>query len=105
MDYYNKIILKLNLAEMANYKFTFKAKANVNVSGAFLVNLTNGGYDPIALAFPTITTEVQTFEFTTTKLVLLENSYDIIFQCGGADSQAKGQIEIEFTDFTVTKIA
>lgn len=35
---------------MATYKFVFKAKADKEVKGAFLVNLTNGAYDPIALA-------------------------------------------------------
>lgn len=52
VDYYNKVIFRLELEEMATYKFVFKAKADKEVKGAFLVNLTNGAYDPIALAFP-----------------------------------------------------
>ena len=105
VDYYNKVIFRLELEEMATYKFVFKAKADKEVKGAFLVNLTNGAYDPIALAFPVLTTEAQEFTVLATRDVLLDNSYDIIYQCGGADNAGKGALHIEISDFRVYKIA
>ena len=62
-------------------------------------------YDPIALAFPVLTTEAQEFTVLATRDVLLDNSYDIIYQCGGADNAGKGALHIEISDFRVYKIA
>ncbi len=105
-DYYNKMMFYLDLEELANYRFSFKAKANTELSFFMFVNVAGASYNPIGTFNANITTAEQQFTFTAEQMVMLDNSYEITVQnVVPKDGQFAGDIEIEFYDFEVYKIA
>lgn len=106
VDYYNKIMFYIDLEELANYRFSFKAKANVDLSFFMFVNVKGGSYNPIGTFSANLTDEEQTFTFTADQMVMLDNSYEITVQnVVPSVAEFSGTIEIEFYDFQVYKIA
>lgn len=105
-DYYNKMMFYIDLEELANYRFSFKAKANVDLSCFMFVNVKGGSYSPIGTYGANITTQEQEFTFTAEQMVMLDNSYEITVQnVVPSEAGYNGMIEIEFYDFEVYKIA
>ena len=106
VDYYNKMMFYVDLEELANYRFSFKAKANVDLSFFMFVNVKGSSYNPIGTLSANMTTEEQIFTFTAEQMVMLDNSYEITLQ-NVVPSAAGfgGTIEIEIYDFQVYKIA
>lgn len=64
-----------------------------------------GGWDPRIAEGMNITTEEQTFTFTTTDTLITDMDFEMLFQFGSEDTANLGEVTIEFMDVTITKRA
>ena len=104
-DWHNKLICgygenPLTLEADSYYTVEIKVKATKPVScGVFLNPL--GGWDPRISEGMDITTEEQTFTFTTTDTFITDMNFELLFQFGSNETAALGEVTIEFISITI----
>ena len=75
-------------------------KADKPVSCGFFLNPI-GGWDPRISESMEITTEEQTFSFTTTETLISDMDFELLFQFGSEATAALDDVTIEFTNITI----
>ncbi|MBR3298446.1 MAG: hypothetical protein IKI64_04505 [Clostridia bacterium] len=105
VDWHNKLICgyrenPLTLEADSYYTVEIKVKADKNVScGVFLNPI--GSWDPRVSEGMDITTDEQTFTFTTTDTFITDMDFELLFQFGSADLASMGEVTVEFTGITI----
>lgn len=104
-DWHNKLICgytgnPLTLAPDSYYTVEITAKADKDVSCGFFLN-TLGGWDPRISEKMDITTQEQTFTFTTTDTFVTDMDFEMLFQFGSEQTAQLGEVTIEFTNITI----
>ena len=75
-------------------------KASQNVSCSFFLNPL-GNWDPRLSEGMDITTEEQTFFFTTTDTLGTDMNFEMLFQFGSEATAALGEVTIEFVSIKI----
>ncbi len=105
VDWHNKLICgyrenPLTLEADSYYTIEITAKATKNVScGVFLNPI--GNWDPRITEGMDLTTEEQTFSFTTTDTFVMDMDFELLFQFGSEATAGLGEVTIEFTNITI----
>lgn len=104
-DWHNKLICgytgnPLTLAGDSYYTVEITAKADKNVSCGFFLN-TLGGWDPRISEKLDITTQEQTFTFTTTDTFITDMDFEMLFQFGSEQTAQLGEVTIELSNVTI----
>ena len=60
-----------------------------------------GGWEPRVTQNLDITTQEQTFEFTTTETLVLDMDFELLFQFGSADLAAMGDVTVEISELVI----
>ena len=92
----NPLVLKAD----SYYTVEIVAKAPKNVSCSFFLNPL-GNWDPRLSEGLDITTEEQTFTFTTTDTLVTDMNFEMLFQFGSEATAALGEVTIEFVSITI----
>ena len=92
----NPLVLKAD----SYYTAEIVAKASKNVSCSFFLNPL-GSWDPRLSEGLDITTEEQTFTFTTTDTLVTDMNFEMLFQFGSEATAALGEVTIEFVSITI----
>ena len=92
----NPLVLKAD----SYYTVEIVAKASKNVSCSFFLNPL-GSWDPRLSEGLDITTEEQTFTFTTTDTLVTDMNFEMLFQFGSEATAALGEVTIEFVSITI----
>ena len=109
VDWHNKLICgyggnPLTLEADAYYTIEITVKAEKPVScGVFLNPM--GGWDPRIAEGMDITTEFQTFRFTTTDTFITDMDFELLFQFGSEAASQMGENTIEFSNITIYKMS
>ncbi len=108
VDWHNKLICgytgnPLTLESDAYYTIEITARAEKPVSCGFFLN-PMGGWDPRISEEMDITTEFQTFRFTTTDTFITDMDFEMLFQFGSEETSQMGENTIEFSDITIYKM-
>jgi hypothetical protein len=64
-----------------------------------------GDWDPRISEGMDITTEYQTFRFTTTDTLITDMDFELLFQFGSEDTADMGENTIEFSNITIYKMS
>lgn len=105
VDWHNKLICgysenPLVLESDSYYTVEITAKASRNVSCGFFLNPL-GGWDPRISESMDITTEEQTFTFTTKDTFITDMSFEMLFQFGSEQTAQNGEVTIEISDLKI----
>ena len=92
----NPLVLKAD----SYYTVEIVAKASKNVSCSFFLNPL-GSWEPRLSEGLDITTEEQTFTFTTTDTLVTDMNFEMLFQFGSEATAALGEVTIEFVSITI----
>ena len=92
----NPLVLKAD----SYYTEEIVAKASKNVSCSFFLNPL-GSWEPRLSEGLDITTEEQTFTFTTTDTLVTDMNFEMLFQFGSEATAALGEVTIEFVSITI----
>ncbi len=107
VDWHNKLICGFNgnpltLESDSYYTVEVTAKADKNVScGVFLNPM--GGWDPRFAEGMDITTEYQTFSFSTKDTFITDMAFELLFQFGSEATAALGNVTVEFKDVKIIR--
>lgn len=104
-DWHNKLICgytgnPLTLAADSYYTVEITAKADKDVSCGFFLNPL-GGWDPRISEGMDITTQEQTFTFTTTDTFVTDMDFEMLFQFGSEQTAQLGAVTIEISNVTI----
>lgn len=104
-DWHNKLICgysgnPLTLEGDSYYTVEITAKADKDVSCGFFLN-TLGGWDPRISEKLDITTQEQTFTFTTTETFITDMDFEMLFQFGSEQTAQLGDVTIELSNVTI----
>lgn len=104
-DWHNKLICgytgnPLTLEGDSYYTVEITARADKDVSCGFFLN-TLGGWDPRISESLNITTQEQTFTFTTTDTFITDMDFEMLFQFGSEQTAQLGEVTIELSDVTI----
>lgn len=105
VDWHNKLMCGTNeapltLAADSYYTVEITAKADKNVSCGFFLNPL-GGWDPRISESMDITTQEQTFSFTTTDTFVTDMGFEMLFQFGSEQTAQLGAVTIEISNVTI----
>ena len=105
VDWHNKLICgysenPLVLESDSYYTIEITAKASQNASCGFFLNPL-GGWDPRISEAMDITTEEQTFTFTTKDTFITDMSFEMLFQFGSEQTAQNGEVTIEISDLKI----
>lgn len=105
VDWHNKLICgysenPLVLESDSYYTIEITVKASRNVSCGFFLNPL-GGWDPRISETMDITTEEQTFTFTTKDTFITDMSFEMLFQFGSEQTAQNGEVTIEILDLKI----
>lgn len=105
VDWHNKLICgysenPLVLESDSYYTIEITVKASRNVSCGFFLNPL-GGWDPRISEAMDITTEEQTFTFTTKDTFVTDMSFEMLFQFGSEQTAQNGEVTIEISDLKI----
>ncbi len=109
VDWHNKLICgfggnPLTLASDSYYTVEITAKADKPVScGVFLNPI--GGWDPRVSEGMDLTTEFQTFRFTTTDTFIMDMDFELLFQFGSEALSKLDDVTIEFSNITIYQMS
>ena len=109
VDWHNKLMCGYNgnpltLAADSYYIVEITAKATQPVScGVFLNPM--GGWDPRFSEGMDLTTEFQTFRFSTTDTFIMDMDFELLFQFGSEDLSKMGEVTIEFQNVTIYQMS
>ncbi|MBR6380873.1 MAG: hypothetical protein IKS07_04255 [Lachnospiraceae bacterium] len=109
VDWHNKLICgytgnPLTLESDAYYTIEITARAEKPISCGFFLN-PMGGWDPRISEGMDLTTEFQTFRFTTTDTFITDMDSEMLFQFGSEDTAQMGENTIEFSEITIYKMS
>ena len=104
-DWHNKLFCgygenPLVLQADSYYTVEITVKASQNVSCSFFLNPL-GSWDPRLSEGMDITTEEQTFTFTTTDTLVTDMNFEMLFQFGSEGTAALGEVTIEFVSIRI----
>lgn len=104
-DWHNKLICgysgnPLTLASDSYYTVEITAKADKDVSCGFFLNPL-GGWDPRISEGMDLTTQEQTFSFTTTDTFVTDMDFEMLFQFGSEQTAQLGAVTIEISNVTI----
>ncbi len=105
VDWHNKLICgiggnPLTLASDSYYTVEITARASQPVScGVFLNPM--GGWDPRFSEGMDLTTEFQTFRFSTKDTFVVDMDFELLFQFGSEALSKRGEVTIEFQNMTI----
>lgn len=104
-DWHNKLFCgygdnPLVLEADSYYTVEITVKASQNVSCSFFLNPL-GSWDPRLSEGMDITTEEQTFTFTTTDTLVTDMNFEMLFQFGSEGTAALGEVTIEFVSVKI----
>jgi len=105
VDWHNKLMCgfggnPLTLASDSYYTVEITAKASQPVScGVFLNPM--GGWDPRFSEGMDLTTEFQTFRFSTTDTFIMDMDFELLFQFGSEALSKMGEVTVEFQNVTI----
>ena len=105
VDWHNKLICgiggnPLTLASDSYYTVEITARATQPVScGVFLNPM--GGWDPRFSEGMDLTTEFQTFRFSTTDTFITDMDFELLFQFGSEALSKMGEVTVEFQNVTI----
>lgn len=105
VDWHNKLICgygenPLVLEADSYYTVEITVKATQNVSCGFFLNPL-GGWDPRISESMDITTQEQTFVFTTTDTFITDMNFEMLFQFGSEQTAQNGEVTIEISNLTI----
>lgn len=105
VDWHNKLMCgtneaPLNLVSDSYYTVEITAKADKDVSCGFFLNPL-GGWDPRISESMDITTQEQTFSFTTTDTFVTDMNFEMLFQFGSEQTAQLGAVTIEISNVTI----
>ena len=106
-DWFNKLIIghgrhELVLPENSYYDIQITAKASRPVTcGFFLNNPNNKDWNPAIQESISLTTEEQTFSFSSTQVEYIDIAYEMLFQFGSPELAAGGEVTVEITDIKI----
>ena len=103
VDWHNKLICPVTLPSDCYFTVEITAKATKPVSCGFFLNPA-GGWDPRISEGMDITTEEQTFRFTTTDTFITDMDVELLFQFGSAATAELGEVTVEFSDVTIYRM-
>lgn len=104
-DWLNKLICgyggnPLVLEADSYYTVEITAKADKDVSCGFFLNAL-GKWDPKLSEKMDITTQEQTFRYTTTDTLIMDMDFEMLFQFGSEETAKLGAVTIEISDITI----
>ena len=104
-DWHNKLICgygenPLLLEDDSYYRLDITAKATKPVSCGLFLNPI-GGWDPRISEGMDLTTEFQTFSFTTTDTLIVDMNFEMLFQFGSNETANLGEVTVEFSDIKI----
>ena len=104
-DWHNKLFCgygdnPLVLQADSYYTVEITVKASQNVSCVFFLNPL-GSWDPRLSEGMDITTQEQTFTFTTTDTLVTDMNFEMLFQFGSEATAAMGEVTIEFISIKI----
>lgn len=105
VDWHNKLICgyagnPLTLESDSYYTLEITARATQPVSCGVFLNPT-GGWDPRIAEGMDLTTEFQTFRFTTKDTFVMDMDFELLFQFGSEALSKAGETTIEFQNVTI----
>ena len=105
VDWHNKLVCgytgnPLTLAADSYYIVEITAKADKPISCGFFLN-PMGSWDPRISEGMDLTTDFQTFRFTTTDTFVVDMDFEMLFQFGSEAAAALGSVTIEFQNITI----
>lgn len=105
VDWHNKLICgygenPLMLESDSYYTVEITVKASKNVSCGFFLNPL-GGWDPRIAEGMDITTEEQTFTFTTKDTFITDMNFEMLFQFGSEQTAQNGEVTIEISSLKI----
>ena len=109
VDWHNKLICgfggnPLTLASDSYYTVEITAKATQPVScGVFLNPM--GGWDPRFSEGMDLTTEFQTFRFSTKDTFVVDMDFELLFQFGSEALAKMGEVTVEFQNVTIYQMS
>ena len=109
VDWHNKLICgfggnPLTLASDSYYTVEITARADKPVScGVFLNPM--GGWDPRVSEGMDLTTEFQTFRFTTTDTFIMDMDFELLFQFGSEALSKLDEVTVEFSNVTIYQMS
>lgn len=108
-DWHNKLICgysanPLTLKADSYYTIEITVKADKDVSCSFFLSPI-GNWDPRISEGMNITTEEQTFTFTTTDTFITDMDFEMLFQFGSDATAALGDVTIEFLDVNIYQMS
>ena len=109
VDWHNKLICgiggnPLTLASDSYYTVEITARATQPVScGVFLNPM--GGWDPRFSEGMDLTTEFQTFRFSTKDTFVVDMDFELLFQFGSEALSKMGEVTIEFQNMTIYQMS
>ena len=109
VDWHNKLMCgfggnPLTLTSDSYYTVEITAKATKPVScGVFLNPM--GGWDPRFAEGMDLTTEFQTFRFTTKDTFVVDMDFELLFQFGSENLSKLGEVTIEFQNVTIYQMS
>jgi hypothetical protein len=106
-DWHNKLICgytenPLVLEADSYYTVEITAKATKDVSCGFFLNPL-GSWDPRISEAMDLTTEEQTFTFTTTDTFVVDMNFEMLFQFGSEETANLGEVTIEISNLTISQ--
>ncbi len=107
-DWHNKLVCgytenPLTLEADSYYTVELTVKATENVSCGFFLNPL-GTWDPRVSEGMDITTEEQTFTFTTTDTFLTDMGFEMLLQFGSDATASLGEVTIEFSNIRIMQM-
>ncbi len=104
-DWLNKLVCgytknPLTLESDSYYTVEITAKADKPVACGFFLNPL-GGWDPRLSERMELTTQEQTFRFTTTDTFIMDMDFEMLFQFGSEDTAKLPDVTIEISDVTI----
>ena len=109
VDWHDKLICGYNgnpltLASDSYYTVEITAKASQPVScGVFLNPM--GGWDPRFSEGMDLTTEFQTFRFSTMDTFIMDMDFELLFQFGSEALSKMGEVTVEFQNVTIYQMS
>ena len=109
VDWHNRLICgiggnPLTLASDSYYTVEITARATQPVScGVFLNPM--GGWDPRFSEGMDLTTEFQTFRFSTKDTFVVDMDFELLFQFGSEALSKMGEVTIEFQNMTIYQMS
>lgn len=103
VDWHNKLMIpNVSLEDSKMYTFEFKIRASEDIKGCFIVNdPTNTSWNPLINHTYQVSTSETTISITASDVVLMEESFELMWQFGGEENKEKQNVQIYISNIEI----